>query len=249
MNHLAFLEESCGSGFYIAFCGTDYTEYANSLCILVWDSMNEQWLNKQLFNNIGIQLGIGISNARLYEEARRNAILQERDRMAMEMHDGLAQSLGYLGLGIDSIIKRIQSDNNNKEECLSLLHQLRQEVDRSYADVREALIGLRVDVSLDMGFIDAIKNYLREFYHLSSIRTTFSVEGICCNLGFEDQLHIIRIIQEALTNVRRHSQATQVMVKIVLQLRIYALLWKTMEPVLIRRRQINWRLCTRDYGS
>ncbi len=205
---LAFLADSMEKGFFVAFPGLNDNEGINSLCILIWDGMSEKWLHKQLFKNIGMQLGIGVRNAQNYESARRNAILQERDRIAMEMHDGLAQTLGYLGLGIDSLTKRLV--DNKLDGCYELLCQLRRVIDNSYSDVREAIIGLRVDISQNLGFIQVLDNYIQEFSRLTNIKTFLKIKGECYSPNFEKQLHIIRIVQEALTNVRRHAQATVV---------------------------------------
>jgi len=208
-----FLENILEKGFFVAFQAFNAKEDSNGLCILLWDQLNEKILDHQLFENIGFQLGIGISNALLYKESRRNAILQERDRIAMEMHDSLAQTLGYLGLGIDSVINRF--NNSQYSECLELLKQLRKVIDRSYSDVREAIIGLRVDFSKDVDFIKALTNYIKEFNKLSNITVNLNTKGNYYPIDFESQLHIIRVVQEALTNVRRHANATCTDINIV----------------------------------
>lgn len=208
----AFLQKTIEKGFFVAFPGFNGKESINSLCILVWEDMAEKLLDKQLFKNIGVQLGIGVRNAQNYESAKRNAILQERDRIAMEMHDGLAQSLGYLGLGIDSLTKKLA--DNRIDGCYELLGQLRNVIDNSYSDVREAIIGLRVDIPENMGFIQVLENYIQVFTRLTNIKINLIINGKEYNPEFEDQLHIIRIVQEALTNVRRHAQATEVNIRI-----------------------------------
>lgn len=208
----AFLTEAFGSGFFIAFPGLNSEGDVNSFCIFIWDNMNEKWLDKQLFANIGVQLSIGIRNALNYKEAQRSAILQERDRLAMEMHDGLAQTLGYLGLGLDSLKKRLK--DNNIDDSYELVSQLRKVVDSSYADVREAIIGLRVNTLKDLGLIKAFEEYIQEFYRLTNIKTSLEIKGDPFEPIFESQLHIIRIVQEALTNIRRHSQATEAKVTV-----------------------------------
>lgn len=201
-----FLHRILESGYFLAFQSYDNQGIPSGLCILVWRNINEMLLYKSLFDSISIQLGIGINNALLYSEAMRSAVLQERDRIAMEMHDGLAQTLSYLGLGLDSA--NIRLSNGNYEDCARILDELREVVDNSYRDVREAIIGLRVDVSQEGSLIDSIKRYIKEFNKLSSVHVSINIEGVCSLVKIEDQLHIIRIIQETLTNVRRHANAT-----------------------------------------
>ena len=83
-------------------------------------------------------------------------------------------------------------------------------VDRAYKDVREAIIGLRVDISHEDGFFEALESYLEEFQRLSNIETRLLLQGDYHTPKPETQPHIIRIIQESLTNVRRHAQASSV---------------------------------------
>ncbi len=201
-----FLHKILDSGYFLAFQSYNNQGISSGLCILVWRNLDEVILNKSLFDSISIQMGIGINNALLYNEAMRSAILQERDRLAMEMHDGLAQTLSYLGLGLDSAKLRLK--NGNFEGCAQVLDELREVVDNSYQNVREAIIGLRVDVNQDENLVDGIKRYIREFNKLSNVNVTLNTEGECPHLKFEDQLHIIRIVQESLANVRRHSKAS-----------------------------------------
>ncbi len=208
-----FLHRIIGSGYFLAFHSYDNQGIPSGLCILVWHNIDEMLLNKSLFDSISIQLGIGINNALLYSEAMRSAVLQERDRIAMEMHDGLAQTLSYIGLGLDSANVRLS--NGNYEDCAQVLDELREVVDNSYQNVREAIIGLRVDVTHEGRLIDSIKLYIKEFNKLSSVHVSLNTEGVWPVIKLENQLHILRIVQETLTNVRRHAKATHADVNIV----------------------------------
>lgn len=202
------LQDTFTSGYFVCFTAADTKGNINGLCLLIWEQLNLVWFDQQLFESVGRQLGLGIQNANLYKEAQRLAILQERDRIAVEMHDGLAQTLGYLGLGLDSLSQRL--DEHNLEEAYLLLNQLRNVVDRAYRDVREAIIGLRVDISHENGFFEALESYLEEFQRLSNINTRLLLQGNYHVPESEIQPHIIRIIQESLANVRRHAQASSV---------------------------------------
>lgn len=209
---LQFLSKALASGYFLAFQSYDNRGQASGLCILAWNNMDETLLNKTLFENISIQLGIGISNALLYNEAMRGAVLQERDRLAMEMHDGLAQTLSYMGLGLDSANTRLC--NGHYDDCAQVLGELREVVDNSYQNVREAIIGLRVDITQEGSLLDSVKRYIKEFNKLASVHVLLHVAGTCPPVKLEDRLHILRIVQESLTNVRRHAEATHVEISI-----------------------------------
>ncbi len=202
------LRDTFMSGYYVCFTAADSKGNVNGLCLLVWEHLNLVWFDQQLLEGVGRQLGLGIQNAILYKEAQRIAILQERDRIAVEMHDGLAQTLGYLGLGLDSLSQRLKEQN--PENSRRLLNQLRNVVDRAYKDVREAITGLRVDISHEDDFFQALESYFEEFQRLSNIETKLLLQGDYHTPKPEMQPHIIRIIQESLTNVRRHARASAV---------------------------------------
>lgn len=206
---LTALQEAFKSGYFVCFTAADSKGNINGLCLLVWKQLNRAWFDQQLFESVGRHLGIGIQNAHLYKEAQRLAILQERDRIATEMHDSLAQTLSYLGLGLDSLPQHFKKENANNESYL-LVKQLRNVVDRAYEDVREAIIGLRVNISQEEGFFEALENYLEEFKRISNINARLLLRGNYHVPASEIQTHLIRIIQESLANVRRHAEATAV---------------------------------------
>ena len=87
-----------------------------------------------------------------------------------------------------------------------MLEKLRRVIDLAFSDVREAIIGLRVDIFDDGNFINALEKYLQEFNRLSNIKVKLNIEGNYIEPEPYNQLYIIRIIQEALSNVRRHSR-------------------------------------------
>jgi nitrate/nitrite-specific signal transduction histidine kinase len=199
-------ENSTRRGYYIGFPAILKKGVYNGLCLFYLDKLDHTLLESREFENIGMRLGLGINNAQLYREVQRTAVLQERDRIAMEMHDGLAQTLSYLGLSMDSIYNYLMNDE--KELSLAMLEKLRRVIDLAFSDVREAIIGLRVDIFDDGNFINALEKYLQEFNRLSNIKVKLNIEGNYIEPEPYNQLYIIRIIQEALSNVRRHSEAS-----------------------------------------
>lgn len=212
VTQLLFLKESIGNGYFLAFQSFNNQGDPSGLCILAWENHEHFLIDKNIFENVSIQLGIGISNALLYNKAMRGAVLQERDRLAMEMHDGLAQTLSYIGLGLDSANTRLRNGSYN--QCSILLKELRKVVDNSYQDVREAIIGLRVDLSRQTNLVDALTQYIKEFRKLSNVTVTVCAMESLPYIQIDKQLHILRIIQETLTNVRRHAEATYVKINL-----------------------------------
>jgi two-component system nitrate/nitrite sensor histidine kinase NarX len=125
------------------------------------------------------------------------------------MHDGLAQVLGYLNLQVQTLGSLL---NQGKTEKLQTeLMQMRQAIQTAHADVRENILSLRTTLAQEKGLEAAVREYLTEFDIQTGIETTFSyqVDGDL-NLSSVAEVQLVCILQEALTNVRKHAQANRV---------------------------------------
>ncbi|MBI4296553.1 MAG: GAF domain-containing protein [Chloroflexi bacterium] len=162
-----------------------------------------------LLKGIGEWLSLAIENTRLYQQVQDLAILRERERIAREMHDGMAQLLGYINTQTIAV-KKLLSDKRLAEAHEELTRM--EEVTRSlYADVREGIVGLRIAARGSDGLLAAVREYADRYIEMSGV----SVELEVCSgaeaiqLAPSADIQLIRIIQEALTNVRKHSEATR----------------------------------------
>lgn len=156
---------------------------------------------------------IAINNARLVGRERYVAVLEERENLAREMHDSLAQVLGYLHLRAQ-IAKRTL-DRRDLEKAGAELDDMAQLAHEAYIDVREAILGLRETVSPAMGIAGALKEYLHKFSRRAGIETDLEVEGdVLPRFSPEVEIQLVRVIQEALTNVRKHASASRAVVRI-----------------------------------
>ena len=161
---------------------------------------------------VGQQVGVAIENARLYEQVQSVAASEERDRIGRELHDGLAQVLGYLHLKSKAAEGLLSS--GQVAEAQAQLHDIQEVAREAYGDVRESILGLRTTITPGAGLIPTLTEYLHRFGQQS---------GICARLVMGDdakmkfapvaEIHLLRIIQEALTNVRKHSQASRAWVR------------------------------------
>ncbi|MEE9229637.1 MAG: GAF domain-containing sensor histidine kinase [Acidobacteriota bacterium] len=157
---------------------------------------------------LGNQIGIAIENARLYAQLREMTTLEERQRIAREMHDGLAQELGYLHLKLGELEEGISSKSPStlREE----LAQMKKVVEGAYEDVRQAIFGLKMMVSRGLGLIPTLAEYLHEFGEQTGIAVKLKIpDERATRLSPHAEVQLIRIIQEALANVRKHAQARQ----------------------------------------
>jgi len=136
---------------------------------------------------------------------RQRAIVEERDRIARELHDGIAQLLGFVNnkaMAVRLLLKKQQTAEANRQ-----LQQLEEASRELFTDVREAILGLRTTDKTGAGLSDTLQDYTHQFSRLSGIAIELSigpgVEG--AELNAEAELQLLRIIQEALTNVRKHA--------------------------------------------
>ncbi len=162
------------------------------------------------------QAALAITNARLHRRAMSLAVVEERERIAREMHDSLAQVLGYV-ITKASALRELLRQPDRLAEAERQLRQLEQAARDAYADVREAILGLRTGLAVDGSLLDVLHNYLERWQEQSGVTATLVVEGegdVLRGLPPLAELQLLRIVQEALANVRKHARATHVTVRL-----------------------------------
>ncbi len=165
-----------------------------------------------LLFKVGNQVALAIEKARLYEKVQAVAVLEERERISSELHDGLAQVLGYVitkSQATRELLRKIETATDHLVE----LENVAQDV---YTDTREAILGLRTAISGDRSMVSALREYAERFNQMHGIKTEFTVgDRAIPSLSPQIELQVIRIVQEALSNVRKHAGATRAKVKVV----------------------------------
>lgn len=158
------------------------------------------------------QTAIAVDNAHLHAQVRNLAVSQERMRIAREMHDGQAQVLAYVNTKAQAVQKFLESGKvAEANEHLSQLAVAAREV---YADVREGILGLRAIVDSESGFTETLRRHLERWQEQSGIRVELVVSEELPRFATDVELQLLRIFQEALANVRKHSQAETVKVEL-----------------------------------
>ncbi|MFQ5857091.1 MAG: GAF domain-containing protein, partial [Anaerolineae bacterium] len=168
---------------------------------------------EDLLTAIAHQIALAVRNVQLYSRLRQMAVLEERYRLSREMHDGLAQTLGYLGMQAERL-ERLQVEGR-QELMKRELTDLREAIAEAYLDVREAIDGLRRAVDQPGGLMEALQAQLEDFARRTGLTVDDSRIDDPGELPPELALHLLRIAQEALTNVRRHAQASHVTVRLL----------------------------------
>ena len=150
-------------------------------------------------------------NLNIRRRIEREAIIEERRRIARELHDGVAQSLGYLNLKTKLVSEMVSAQET--VTALNELNDIRKIVQDTYEDIRESIDQLSTEIK-NMSLIPAMTNFIQEFDANNGIKVIFKYPHTITELSPVAELQFLRICQEALTNVRRHSQATEVEITI-----------------------------------
>jgi two-component system nitrate/nitrite sensor histidine kinase NarX len=158
--------------------------------------------------------GITLSSAQMREGARQRAVLNERTRIAREMHDSLAQVLGAVHLRLRALETGVGTLPDDR--VVAEVEALADICAEAYQDVRETILGLRDAVHhAERSLEDNLRAYLDSYSTQSGISARLANEvGHAVSLSPRAEVHVIRIVQESLTNVRKHARARSVLVSI-----------------------------------
>jgi signal transduction histidine kinase len=159
---------------------------------------------------LAAQAGVAIENARLYEESqhlqhelRRLEVLEDRERIAKELHDGVIQSLFSVGMGLQGTAALAKDD-----ETMRRIEGAVEEIDRAIRDLRNYIFGLRPGILADRQLDQALRELGNELQSKSDVLTVVEVdEGVAAELASR-AADIVQLTREALSNVGRHAGAT-----------------------------------------
>ena len=152
--------------------------------------------------------------ARLHIKEAASAVSEERTRIACDIHDGLIQTLVGLNYKLDLCQTLAGQDSS---QCLDVLAEIKTQLKSSIEEARYVIFNLRPLTAGHLDMISAVKNYLQSFEAQTHTKTVFRSEGQVRALDSKTKIFLFRIIQEALSNTRKHAKATQIEVSIDIQ--------------------------------
>ena len=166
---------------------------------------------KSLMETLAHHLAGAMEALRIKALEKEAAISEERSLLARELHDSIAQSLAFLKIQVGMLRDEIIEPATTKAKII--LGELDEGLRESYSDVRELLLHFRTRTNSE-DIEPAIKTTLQKFEHQSGIKTELFISGQGLPLRPDIQIQIMHILQEALSNVRKHSRATMVKVEV-----------------------------------
>jgi two-component system, NarL family, sensor histidine kinase DevS len=180
--------------------------------------------NIEMLNAVSAWAGLAIENARLHTNARRLAVLEERNRIGMDLHDGIIQSIYAVGLTLEGVKHALKEDPHSaKEQIDRAIDGLNQ----SIRDIRSYILDLRPRQLGSEGLLNGIKRLITEYRAntFSEVHLTLP-ESDLRDLPQAQSMALFHICQEALANAAKHAKAKNVQIA----------LWATGERVLMEIR-------------
>lgn len=159
-----------------------------------------------LLTTIGMWTGTAIQNAQLQQQTKHIAVLEERERIGMDLHDGVIQSLYSLGLTLDYVKAILEEDS---KESMEKLNFATDSINSTIVDIRTYISDLRPrQMQENLSFKENLEVLLQEFRNNSQISADIQddIEGQL-ELNYHNTLTLFRIVQESLSNTARHSKA------------------------------------------
>jgi two-component system nitrate/nitrite sensor histidine kinase NarX len=164
---------------------------------------------RDLLISIGRHLGLAIEKARLDQDTRRLAIMEERNTLGNELHDSLAQALVGMRLQVKMLGESLHK--NDLRAAQNEARRLREAVEEAHTSLRELLANFRLKID-DRGLVPAIRNMVQRFREETGIEVFFQNECPELRLTPAQEIQVFYIVQEALANIRKHSRARNVRV-------------------------------------
>jgi len=167
--------------------------------------------DRALLETMASHLAGAIEGLRAAALQRETAVAEERSFIARELHDSIAQSLAFLKIQMGLLRNAIKGGDSARVD--RTLGELDAGVQESLGDVRELLMHFRTRTNTE-DITPALKTTLQKFEHQTGLATHLDVQGAGLPLPADVQVQVLHVVQEALSNVRKHAGARQVWVEV-----------------------------------
>ncbi|MFQ5342971.1 MAG: GAF domain-containing protein, partial [Anaerolineae bacterium] len=197
-----------------SFAGVPLEAKGHILGVLAVASYGDRQFTRRetdLLSSIGRQVAIAVDNARLYDQSREVAALEERNRLAREIHDTLAQGLTGIVVQLEAA-ERVAA--RRPEQATASLERAKTLARRSLEEARRSLWNLRPTPLERLSLSEALRQEAARLNGQNGLEVNFAIVGEERRLPADAELNLFRIAQEALTNVHKHAQADTVTVEL-----------------------------------
>jgi two-component system NarL family sensor kinase len=176
-----------------------------------WRKLNEEEL--RLLYTIGDLLSITIERARLFQRSIKLGAVEERNRIAREIHDTLAQGLAGIALKLETA-DSLMDMNSSPDEVQTIVRHALDLTRANLEEARRSVMDLRAAPLEERNLIDAVQNLISKWNKQTDISFSFDIIGEVRPLPSRIETALYRVIQESLTNIGRHAEASRVEIRI-----------------------------------
>ena len=181
------------------------------LILKTGDISLDEWQTSTI-QMISEQIGAAITIARATIKEKENILTHERSSIARELHDSLAQSLSYLKIEVSRIQNQL-SGIEHSEEAQTIATDIRTELNNAYRQLRELLTTFRLSIETDeLG--NTIKQAIEDFSQREPVKINHDIRLSDCRINPHEAIHLVYILREALTNIHKHANASNVWVEV-----------------------------------
>jgi two-component system, NarL family, sensor histidine kinase DevS len=200
------------------------TAHADIVGVLTIATRSKKAISKsdlQLLMSVAAGAGTAIENARLHSNIRRVTILEERERIGMDLHDGIIQSIYGVGLALENARAMLRED---PESADSRLLKAMEDLNRTIRDIRTYILDLRPRQLRGESLIEGLGRLVAEFRQNTKLEVILAgPKEPLSNLLQVNAMVLYHICQEALANIAKHANASKVMID----------LWSTSDRALL----------------
>jgi len=139
-------------------------------------------------------------------------ILEERNRLSREMHDSIGHHLVTVSIELE-ILKKILSEKK-PDKAKKIIEVIKNEISKSLDDLRNVVKTLRKPVELELNINESLKNLVNSFTSIKNIKAKLEIDENILDLKEDYKITILRVCEEALTNIEKHSNATEIWIKL-----------------------------------
>jgi len=163
--------------------------------------------DERLVEMFALHAGIAIENARLHEQVQRLAIVEERERIGRDLHDGIIQSIYAVGLSLEDVPELMTDE---PDVARARVERAIDSLDQSIRDIRNFIFGLRPELLEQAGLVGGLAALADEFRVNSMVDVDLDTAGLReADLPADLVGQLLSIAREALSNIARHSKATR----------------------------------------
>jgi two-component system nitrate/nitrite sensor histidine kinase NarX len=174
----------------------------------------DEWKMK-LLESIGHHIGAAFAAAKRSDERRGIALLEERSVIARELHDSLAQSLTYLKIQVVRLKQQLSASGAH-EQAADVVEELKLGINNAYRQLRELLTTFRLRID-GRGLSEALRDTVLEFSQRAGIEIRLHDRLLGHELDSGEQIHVLQVVREALTNVEHHAHARRAEVRLAIE--------------------------------